>query len=255
MGIFEIYSNAFCIVIKTQFIVHNKEKGSDLQLEFIKVVLTSLLSAVSLFVIAKIMGHKQMAQLDFFDYITGITIGSIAAELATELEAPWKPLIAMIIYGLVALLLTILAHKVPKTRKYVNGTPTIVMDNGKLYRENMKKAKLELSEFMVLCRQEGYFNLKDIQTAVFEYNGRITILPKSEKRPLTPQDMNITPEKAEICTEIIMDGRILHENLKRLGLDLTWLDKQLKKQKYDNVKEIYLGICDKNNNLTLFPAN
>ena len=196
-----------------------------------------------------------MAQLDFFDYITGITIGSIAAELATELETPWKPLIAMIIYGLVALGLTILAHKFPKTRKYVNGTPTIVMDNGKLYRENMKKAKLELSEFMVLCRQEGYFNINDIETAVFEYNGRITILPKSEKRPLTPEDMNITPEKAEICTEIIMDGRILHENLKRLGLDLTWLDKQLKKQKYDNAKEIYLGICDKNNNLTLFPSN
>ena len=224
-------------------------------MEFIKVILTSTLSVVSLFVIAKIMGHKQMAQLDFFDYITGITIGSIAAELATELEAPWKPLIAMIIYGLVALGLTILAHKFPKTRKYVNGTPTIVMDNGKLYRENMKKAKLELSEFMVLCRQEGYFNLNDIQTAVFEYNGRITILPKSEKRPLTPEDMNITPEKAEICTEIIMDGRILHENLKRLGLDSTWLDKQLKKQKYDNAKEIYLGICDKNNNLTLFPSN
>ena len=224
-------------------------------MEFIKVILTSILSVVSLFVIAKIMGHKQMAQLDFFDYITGITIGSIAAELATELEAPWKPLVAMIIYGLVALGLTILAHKFPKTRKYVNRTPTIVMDNGKLYRENMKKAKLELSEFMVLCRQEGYFNINDIETAVFEYNGRITILPKSEKRPLTPEDMNITPEKAEICTEIIMDGRILHENLKRLGLDLTWLDKQLKKQKYDNAKEIYLGICDKNNNLTLFPSN
>ena len=155
-------------------------------MEFIKVILTSILSVVSLFLIAKIIGHKQMAQLDFFDYITGITIGSIAAELATELEAPWKPLVAMIIYGLVALGLTILAHKFPKTRKYVNGTPTIVMDNGKLYRENMKKAKLELSEFMVLCRQEGYFNLNDIQTAVFEYNGRITILPKSEKRPLTP---------------------------------------------------------------------
>lgn len=191
----------------------------------------------------------------FFDYITGITIGSIAAELATELETPWKPLIAMIIYGIVAYGLTILAHKFPKTRKYINGTPTIVMDNGKLYRKNMKKAKLELSEFMVLCRQEGYFDINDIQTAAFEYNGRITILPKSEKRPLTPEDMNITPEKAEICTEIIMDGRIMYENLKRLGLDLTWLDKQLKKQKYDNAREIYLGICDKSNNLTLFPVN
>ena len=205
--------------------------------------------------IAKIMGHKQMAQLDFFDYITGITIGSIAAELATELESPWKPLIAMIIYGFVAYGLTVLAHKFPKTRKYINGTPTIVLNQGKLYRENMKKAKLELSEFMVLCRQEGYFNINDIETAIFEYNGRITILPKSEKRPLTPEDMNLTPEKAEISTELIMDGRILHENLKRLGLDLTWLDHELKKQKYNNAKEIYLGICDQNHTLTLFPVN
>ena len=171
-------------------------------MEIFKVVLTSLLSALALFVIAKIMGHKPMAQLDFFDYITGITIGSIAAELATDLESPWKPLIAMIIYGVVALGLTILAHKFPKTRKYVNGTPTIIMDDGKLYRKNMKKAKIELSEFMVLCRQEGYFNLNDIQTAIFEYNGRLTILPKSEKRPLTPEDINIAPEKEEISTEV-----------------------------------------------------
>lgn len=224
-------------------------------MDFIKIILTSLLSVVSLFVLAKILGHKQVAQLDFFDYITGITIGSIAAELATELESPWKPLIAMIIYGMAAFALTILAHKFPKARKYINGTPTIIMDNGKLYRKNMKKAKLELSEFMVLCRQEGFFNINEIQTAVFEYNGRITILPKSEKRPLTPEDINITPDKEEIFTEIIMDGRILHENLKRLGLDLTWLDKQLKNQKYDNAKEVYLGICDKNNNLTLFPGD
>lgn len=224
-------------------------------MEFIKVILNSLLSAVSLFVIAKVMGHKQMAQLDFFDYITGITIGSIAAELATELEKPWKPFVAMIIYGGVALSLTVAAHKLPKTRKYINGTPTIIMDKGKLYRKNMKKAKLELSEFMVLCRQEGYFNINDIETAIFEYNGRLTILPKCIKRPLTPEDMNITPEKAGICTELIMDGRILHENLKRLGLNLDWLDKQLKKQRYNSAKEIYLGICDNNNNLSLFPIN
>ena len=190
-----------------------------------------------------------------FDYITGITIGSIAAELATELEKPLKPLIAMIIYGVVAYSLTMIAHKFPKSRKYINGTPTIIMDKGKIYRKNMKKAKLELSEFMVLCRQEGYFDLDDIETAVFEYNGRITILPKSQKKPLTPEDMNITSEKAEIHTEIIMDGHILHENLERLGLNLTWLDKQLKEQKYDNAKEIYLGICDSNNQLTLYPIN
>ena len=119
----------------------------------------------------------------------------------------------------------------------------------------MKKAKLDLSEFMVMCRQEGYFNINDIQTAVFEYNGRLTILPKSTKRPVNPEDMNMVPEEEQISTEVIMDGRILHNNLKRLGLDLTWLDKQLKQQKYDSAKEIYLGICEKNNKLSLFPID
>lgn len=221
-------------------------------MEFITLILTSILSAVALFVIAKIMGHKQMSQLDFFDYITGITIGSIAAELATELEKPWKPLIAMIVYGTITVILTITTSKLPKMRKFINGTPTIIMNGGKIYRENMKKAKMDLSEFMVMCRQEGYFNLNDIGTAIFEYNGRLTVLPKATKRPLNPTDMNIVPPPEAINTEVIMDGRILEENLKRLGLDINWLEKELSCKGYKNAKEIFLGICDNNNELTLF---
>lgn len=221
-------------------------------MEILKVVLTALLSAAVLFIIAKVMGHKQMSQLDFFDYITGITIGSIAAELATELEQPWKPLIAMIIYGVAAFALSILTSKVPRARKFINGTPTIVMNNGKLYRSNMKKAKLDLSEFMVMCRQQGYFNLNDIQTAVFEYNGRLSVLPVSAKRPMNPADMNLSPAPEYICTEVIMDGRILDGNLKLMGLDTVWLKKQLESQGYNSAKEIFLGICDNNNQLSLF---
>lgn len=221
-------------------------------MDILKVILTTLLSAAAIFITAKVMGHKQVGQLDFFDYITGITIGSIAAELATELEDPWKPLISIIIYGIISVVLSIITNKFPKTRKYINGTPTIIMDNGKLYRDNMKKAKLDLSEFMVMCRQAGYFNLNDIQTAVFEYNGRLSILPVSNKRPANPSDMNLAPPKETISTEVIMDGRILEENLKRLGLDITWLEKQLKTQGYHDEKEIYLGLCDNNNKLSLF---
>ena len=223
-------------------------------MDFLKLILTSLLSAISLFIIAKIIGHKQMSQLDFFDYITGITIGSIAAELATELEQPWKPLVAMAIYGTITVLLALVTSKIPKSRKFINGTPTIIMNNGKLYRSNLKKAKLDLSEFLVMCRQEGYFNLNDIQTAIFEYNGRLTILPKSDKRPINPFDVGLSPTDEHIYTEIIMDGHILDENLKRMGLDKIWLEKQLKEYNYHNAKEIFLGVCDSNNQLTLFKA-
>ena len=221
-------------------------------MDLFKICLTSVLSAASLFFIAKIMGHKQMSQLDFFDYITGITIGSIAAELATELEEPLKPLIAMLVYGVITFILTTITSKFPRARKYINGSPTIIMNDGKIYRENMKKAKLDLSEFMVLCRQEGYFNLKDIRTAIFEYNGRLTVLPLSTKRPANPEDMNIIPKPEHISTEVIMDGRILYENLKRKGLDANWLQKELKQQGFHSAKEIFLGLCDNDNNLTVF---
>lgn len=221
-------------------------------MDILKVILTALLSVVVLFIIAKIMGHKQISHLDVFDYITAITIGSIAAELATELEQPLKPLIAMIIYGAVSVTLSVITSKVPRLRKYINGTPTIIMDNAKIYRENMKKAKLDLSEFMVMCRQLGYFDLNDIQTAVFEYNGKLSILPVSNKRPVNPDDMNLTPPAECISTEVIMDGRILEGNLKRMGLDINWLNKQLKSKGYKSAKEIFLGVCDNNNNLTLF---
>ena len=224
-------------------------------MEILKVVLTSFLSVIVLFIIAKILGHKQMSQLDFFDYITGITIGSIAAELATELEKPLKPLIAMVVYGIVAVTLTLITSKLPKARKFINGTPTIIMNNGKLYRKNMKKSKLDLSEFMVLCRQEGYFNLDDIQTAVFEYNGRLTVLPKSLKRPANPEDLSLSPKPQSITTEVIMDGKILHENLKRMGLDSVWLEKQIKKQGFKNAKEVFLGVCDENKQLTLYKSS
>lgn len=224
-------------------------------MDILKIFLTSVSSVITLFIIAKFMGHKQLAQLDFFDYINGITIGSIAAEMATDLEAPWKPFFAMLIYGAVSIILSLITNKVPRSRKFINGTPTIIMNNGKLYRENMKKAKLDLSEFMVLCRQEGFFNINEIQTAVFEHNGRLTVLPKSAYRPLCADDLNISLKPELIFTEVIMDGRILDENLKRMGLDRVWLSRQLENQGYKSEKEIYLGICDKDNSLTIFPIN
>lgn len=223
-------------------------------MEVLQVVLASLFSAVILFIIAKVIGHKQVAQLEFFDYITGITIGSIAAELATTLDKPWwKPTISMIVFGSITVTLSIITRRFARSRKFINGTPTIILNDGKLYRENMKKAKLELSEFLLLCRQEGYFNLNDIQTAVFEYNGKLSILPKSAKRPLNPEDMELNPKPVHIGTEIIMDGRVMNDNLKRKGLNDDWLKRELKKQGYKNVKEIFLGICYDENQLTLFP--
>ena len=223
-------------------------------MEIIKVILTALLSVASLFIITKIMGHKQVAQLDFFDYVSGITIGSIGAELATELEKPYKPLIALAIYGITSMALNLIAHKIPRMRKYINGTPTILMNDGKLYRKNLKQAKLDLSEFMLLCREQGYFDLDEIQTAIFEHNGKLSILPKAQNRPSTPDDLNLTVKPAHVGVEVIMDGRVMGENLSRMGQNENWLKKQIKLQGFNDANEVFLGIYRAEDDaLTLYP--
>ena len=222
-------------------------------MELLQAAITSVVSFLVLFFLAKIMGHRQIAQLSVFDYINGITIGSIAAELATELEKPLRPLLAMVIYALQTVLLEALALKYQRLRKFISGTPSIILDNGKLYRENMKKARLDLTEFLIQCRQQGYFDLGAIQTAVYESNGRLTILPVAERRPATPEDLGVAPEKEQFFTEVIMDGRILGGNLQRMGVNETWLEKQLRAQGYHSAKEIYLGLVDGNKQLSLYP--
>lgn len=228
-----------------------RRKGAS-PIQFLVLCLTTLGSFGALFIAAKLIGHKQIAQLDFFDYITGITIGSIAAEMATELEEPWKPFTAMLLYGGVTLLLSVITNKFPRTRKYLYGSPTVLMDQGKLYRENLKKAKLDLSEFIVMCRQQGYFDLTSIQTAIFESTGKLTILPVSTQRPATPGDLSLAPEQELLFTELIMDGRVLENNLKRLGLDLIWLNKQLKQRGIQSAQGVFLAVCDKNKKLLIY---
>ena len=223
-------------------------------MDIIKIIGTSILSIATLFIITKIMGHKQVSQLDFFDYVCGITIGSIGAELATNLEEPIQPLIALGIYGVISIILNFLTSKFPRTRKYINGTPTILMSFGKIYRKNLKKAKLDLSEFMLLCREAGYFDLEEIQIAVFEHNGKLSILPKAANRPATPEDFKIPAKATQIGVEVIMDGQILGDNLSRSRKDEKWLKNQLKLQGYDDAKAILLGIYrPEENELTLYP--
>lgn len=223
-------------------------------MDFLKLALSSVFSVAALFLTAKLMGHKQVAQLDFFDYVSGITIGSIAAELATELESPWKPFFALVIYGFASFLLNTLTRKFPKVRKYINGTPTILMNDGKLYRENMKKAKLDLSEFLLLCRELGYFDLDEIKTAIFEHNGKLSVLPKAKSRPIEPGDLDIKVKEEHIFTELIMDGRILEENLSRIEKNEKWLRKKLKEESYESEKEIFLALYQSGSpSLKLYP--
>lgn len=210
-------------------------------MEILQITVTAIVSIGVLFLLAKLMGNKQVSQLNLFDYIIGISIGSIAAECAFEDDHPVRMLYAMVIYALIAYLVSVITSKSTRMRKIVIGRPLILYDKGKLYRENFKKARLDLSDFLTGCRNQGYFDLSKLRTAVFEYNGSLSLLPAEAERPLSPADVDLNPEQQEIMVNVILDGHVNEENLKQAGLNGTWLDRQLHDQGYHEAKEIFLG--------------
>ena len=224
-------------------------------MEIFKIVLTSSVSIITLFLLTKLMGNKQVSQLSMFDYIIGISIGSIAAEFATELKNPEHSLVAMLIYGISAYLVSVITGKSTHMRKIIIGRPLILFDKGKLYRENFKKVRIDISDFLTHCRNQGYFDLSQIRTAVFEYNGSISILPVEMNRPLEPSDMNLNPVQQEILVNVILDGNINAENLKKTGNNKLWLEKQLHNQGFHSAEEIFLGCVNTvENTLILYSA-
>ena len=216
--------------------------------------LTALLSIVVMFLLTKLMGAKQVSQMTMFDYVTGITVGSIAAELATELEEPVKPLTAMVVYGFVAALISIATCKSLKIRAWITGKPLVLLENGVIYRKNLKKAKLDLNEFLTYCRIGGWFDLNQLQTAVLEHNGSVSFLPKETDRPATPADLNMNLKQSQVQTPFVMDGQLMRDNIQEAGKADAWVLQSLQRQGYANEREVLLAVWDGREKLTVFPG-
>ena len=221
--------------------------------EIIYIIALSLGSIIAIYVLTKIMGYRQMSQMSMFDHIISITIGSIAAEMSTALDKNFAhPLTAMIVYALSAVLLSWISSKSIRIRRVVEGKPLVLLNNGELYLGNLKRAKIDVSEFLEQCRVSGYFDVSKLETAVLEANGKISFLPKSTDRPMTPSDMNLSPQQDFMVANVIVDGKVMKENLRHTGNDEKWLNSQIKGQGAKQIEDILLATCDSNNQLTVF---
>lgn len=183
-------------------------------LDFLSLAVTAVVSYLVLFLLTKLVGNKQISQMTMFDYISGISVGSIAAEMATEPESPMRPLTGMVVYGLLAWGVTLWTNKSLAARRAFTGKPLILYDGGTLYREHLKRAKLDLSEFLTLCRAGGWFDLSQLETVVFEHNGNLSFLPREAYRAAQPTDLSLSPKQSVLMTPVIMDGEVLPENLR-----------------------------------------
>lgn len=220
------------------------------------VLALSLVSLAFLFFLTKMMGNRQMSQLTMFDYISGITLGSLAGEMASHPEAEaWLGLLAMAVYGGVTILINILDDKSRKARRFILGQPTILYDRGTLYYNSLKKARMDLTEFTTACRNAGYFDLSQLQMVVMEINGKLSFLPNEPDRPLTPKDMQLTPAQSRPPIAVIMDGVFLPERLKATGNTESWLTKQMEIQGFKDVHDIFLATVDADNALSIYEKN
>lgn len=218
---------------------------------FWEMILRTTLSFFALLILARILGKKQLGQLTFFHYITGITFGSIASEMASQTETPFlDAMISLIWWSVLTYLMTIITIKSKKARVLVDDKPTIVIQNGLLLESALKKSRLHLDELTMLLREQSIFSLQDVQYALFETNGKLSVLLKPAQQAASKQDVkaDITPA-TYIPTEVVSDGQLIYENLVELNLTEDWLIKKLKKQNVQAVEDVYFAQVQTNGSL------
>ncbi|MFV0396054.1 MAG: DUF421 domain-containing protein [Coprobacillaceae bacterium] len=166
-----------------------------------------------------------------YDYIIGITFGSIAAEFVADgMEGFTRAMIGMIVYTIFTIFLSKLAQKSPPARKVIDGQPVILYENDCLYNKELKKAKMDIDEFLMECRIGGYFNLYDLELVVLETNGTLSFLPKEKNRPTQVNDLDVKIQDVKIPMILIKEGKVLEENLKKINKDTSWLHSTLNNQ-------------------------
>ena len=224
-------------------------------LEILDVIIRAVLSLITLFLVTKMLGKKQVSELSLFDYVIGISIGNFAAEMTINTDSQYmNGIVAVLMFGIVAYAISILTMKSIKLRRYFMGVPTILIEKGILIEKSLKEVKFDINDLLQECRRSGYFDISQIEYAIMEANGQISFLPKAEYKNVTIQDLKIKTIQEGICANIVIDGKIMHENLKNMNKDEIWLDKELK-IKGQKIEDILLCTLDMNDKLKIYEKN
>lgn len=209
--------------------------------EGLVVFVRAIIAFFSLLIFAKLLGKEQISQLTFFDYILGITIGSIATEVTVDLSSrAWPHWVGLFTWAALSYIMEVVSLKWRYAAKIIEGEPTIVIMNGMIMENVLKKMKFRATDILELLRNQGVFDPNEVDFAIIEPNGNLSVLKKPEFLPLTPKDMNIQVSPTGISTELIYDGIIIEENLRQMNKDKKWLINQLKKQGIKDVSEVFL---------------
>lgn len=213
--------------------------------ETLSVVIKTTFAASALFILARLMGKKQISQLSFFDYIVGISIGSVAAAISVEQQISiGDGIVSMVIWALFPIVFSFLSVHSITARRLMDGTPSILIQYGKIVEKNLKSAKFTVNDLLEELRLKDIFNIADVEFAILETNGKLSVLKTSSKQTVTPSDLNLSIKSTGIYANLIIDGKLMPNNLKRMNIDEAWLYNELEKNNIFSVKKVLLATCN-----------
>lgn len=205
------------------------------------IIVKPTLAFILLLIVTRALGKKQMSQMTFFNYVTGITIGSLAAEIITfDDQSIWHEVVGLIWWCLLTALLAYITLKSSKLRKVIDGKPSILVKNGVIQEKELKSTRVNIEELSMMFREQGIFSMKDVDYAILEQNGQLSILKIQDQITVSRKDMSIpTSQPKYLPAEAIIDGRIIHKNLTSYGLNLQWLENQLNQQGITDIEDVF----------------
>ncbi|MBW4080801.1 DUF421 domain-containing protein [Paenibacillus sp. S150] len=219
--------------------------------EWLEVIWRTVFAVVVLFFLTKLLGKRQVSQLSFFEYITGITVGSLAAYISLDTDKTWHlGLIALVVWVAFSLGIEFLQLKSKKARDFIDFKSTVLIKDGKILEDNMKKERLSTDELLEELRKKDIFKVADVEFAIMESDGAINVMLTRENQPLTPKHLGVKVAPEQVTQAVIMDGEIMDEPLDALGLTRSWLQGKLEKLNL-TADNVFLGQVDSYGELTV----
>lgn len=193
---------------------------------FIRVIILYIL----VLIIMRLMGKREIGQMQPFELVIAIMIADLASIPMADIGIPLSngiiPILALL---LLQLLISIINVKSIKLRKFICGSPSILIYRGKIQEKTLKKEKITINELEERLRQNNVFSFGDVEYAILETSGQVTVIQKPNKKNLTPEDLGLNLEYEGISYDLVIDGKVMNQNLKSIGKDYNWLKKQTEK--------------------------
>lgn len=207
------------------------------------VIVRAVIAFFTLLIFARLLGKQTISQLTFFDYVLGITIGSMAASLTTDLTSrAWPHFVGLFVWSLLVYILQWIVLKSRKASSYIDGEATIVIIKGEVLEKAMKKVRFRMSDLMEQLRGKQVFDLSEVEFAILEKDGQVSVLKRTDFQTVTVKDLNISRPYQGLGKEVIYDGKLLKKNLDTAYKDQKWLDKELKVRGFNNYQDVFLAI-------------